>query len=296
MTRNWVALARPRQWVKNLLLYAAFLFTAGDAWQLDDAASWAPLFILATAGCVVFCVLSSGAYFINDANDAESDRVHPRKQARPIAAGSISAYRARRMGIVLMSAGLAVSPMLGWWFALASLGYVALSALYSIALRRVPLVDAIAVGALFAIRAVAGAAAIEVRPSAWLILCTFFAAVFVIFVKRHQELQILQGMRSTDTGRGTLGLRPLLLRQLVAAAGVVTAGLYLGYAATASNLPDNRLMLLTVPLVGYGLYRYYVVSRESPERDAEELVLRDPALVTTVIMFLLVALAVLLGG
>lgn len=275
------------------MLYAAFLFVAGEAWQPEDAGTWLPLWLRATGGFVLFNALSSGGYFLNDAADAEADRGHPRKQHRPIAAGVIEARRARRVGFALLAGGTLAGLALGWPFALAAAAYAATTVAYTVVLKRFLVIDALAVGILFALRAVAGAFAVDVPPSVWLIVCTFTAAAFVGYVKRGQEVRLLGAQAAAH--RGTLAMPARLLDRLVLASGLVTVGLYTAYALTAPNLPPLK-MLVTVPFVAYGLHRYHALARETPERDADELVLRDPVLIATVSWFLIVAVALLTFG
>ncbi len=292
----WLTLARPRQWMKNLLVLAAFLFTAGDAWQPGDAASWLPLLARAAAAFALFCVLSAGGYYLNDARDAEADRAHPRKQDRPIARGIVGQDAARQAGRLLLAAGVVLSFGLGPWFAAAAGAYAAGTVAYSAGLKDRAMVDVSVVAALFALRAVAGAAAIDVAPSPWLAVCTFSGALFVSAVKRGQE----QALLGSDAGlhRATLGVAHGARRvgMLARGAGLATASLYTAYAATASNLPSDHSMLVTAPIVWAGLARYWWTARARPDRDADEVVLRDPVLVVIVGTFVLLSLALLTRG
>lgn len=294
---QWIALARPRQWVKNLLLFAALLFTAGDAWTPSDSDSWLPLVLRATLGFVVFCALSSGGYFLNDARDAEADRAHPRKRERPVASGAIaSAVAARASGLVL-AAGTLAAFGLGVAFGLAALAYAGGTLLYSAALKRVPLLDTAVVAGLFALRAAAGAFAIEVTASPWLLVCTFSGALFVTAVKRQQEARLLgPAVASHRSATGVSHGARTALAALVAGSGVATVGIYLAYVLTAENLPEDGSMMATAPLVAAGLARYWRVARAHTERDADEVVLRDPLLVVVVGAFVVVSLVLLTRG
>lgn len=294
---QWIALARPRQWVKNLLLFAALLFTAGDGWTPSDPGSWLPLALRAALGFLVFCALSSGGYFLNDAHDAEADRAHPRKRERPVASGTITAEVATRAGGLLLVAGALAAFGLGVAFGLAALAYAAGTLLYSAALKRLPLLDTTVVAGLFALRAAAGAFAIEVTASPWLLACTFSGALFVTAVKRQQEARLLGPVVARHrSSTGVSVAARTALAALVVGAAVATAGIYLAYALTAENLPEDGSMLVTAPLVAAGLARYWWVARTHTERDADEVVLRDPLLVVVVGAFVLLSLALLTRG
>ncbi len=164
---DWLVLARPRQWTKNLLLYVPFLFTVGEVWGIGDGGEGLRLFARVTFGVVVFSLLSSAGYLFNDARDVAADRLHPRKRQRPIAAGRITVNQAHQAATALAVAGLVGAVALGSTFALIATAYVGGTALYSVALRRLPIVDVTVVATLFVIRVLAGAAAIEVPASSW---------------------------------------------------------------------------------------------------------------------------------
>lgn len=288
---NWIALARPRQWSKNLLLYAAFLFTAGDAWEFGER-DVLTLFARASLAFVAFCALSSAGYLLNDVRDAALDREHPRKRMRPVAAGRVSPVRAVRGAWLLVAVGIALSAPLGEGFVAAAIAYLAGTVAYTVALKRLPLVDVAVVAGLFALRALAGALAIEVVASPWILVCTSAGALFVAAVKREQEQWLLG--EHAPAHRETLTGRSRWPRWVVGGAAVATAVLYLAYTLTAPNLPDNGSMVATSPFVIAALSRYYVVARRYPHRDAEEVAFRDPVVLALVVGF--VALAVTLLG
>ena len=183
MTAALVRQARPKQWVKNLLVFAA----PGAAGVLNEWSSlWRALVIF-----VAFCLASSGTYFWNDLLDAESDRNHPTKQHRPIASGAIPTGIGRAVGTVLLLAGVGLAASTRWQAALVVAGYVALTSLYSTVLKHVAVVDLIAVAAGFVLRAVAGAVATDVQMSKWFSLTTSFASLFIVAGKRYAELRDL---------------------------------------------------------------------------------------------------------
>ena len=183
MTAALVRQARPKQWVKNLLVFAA----PGAAGVLNEWTSlWRALVMF-----VAFCLASSGTYFWNDLLDADSDRNHPTKQHRPIASGAVPTGIGRAVGTVLLLAGIGLAATTRWQAALVVAGYVALTSLYSTVLKHVAVVDLIAVAAGFVLRAVAGAVATDVQMSKWFSLTTSFASLFIVAGKRYAELRDL---------------------------------------------------------------------------------------------------------
>ena len=183
MTAALVRQARPKQWVKNLLVFAA----PGAAGVLNEWSSlWRALVVF-----VAFCLASSGTYFWNDLLDADSDRNHPTKQHRPIASGAIPTGIGRAVGTVLLVAGICLAATTRWQAALVVAGYVLLTSLYSTLLKHVAVVDLVCVAAGFVLRAVAGAVATDVQMSKWFSLTTSFASLFIVAGKRYAELRDL---------------------------------------------------------------------------------------------------------
>jgi 4-hydroxybenzoate polyprenyltransferase len=187
-------LLRPRQWIKNLLLFAALVF----ARQLFVPRSVA----LACLAFVAFCLASSSVYVVNDLVDAERDRFHPEKRARPIAAGVVAPRAAALLAALLTAAALAAAFWIGRGFGAAVVVYLGASHFYSLAGKNVVVLDVMLVAAGFVIRAVAGALAIRVPYSDWFVLCTLFLAMFIAFSKRRAEL--------VACGDGAARSRPVL--------------------------------------------------------------------------------------
>lgn len=292
--RDWIALARPRQWTKNLLLYVPFLFTVGEVWGVGDDGEGLLLLGRVTLGVVMFSLLSSAGYLFNDARDAATDRMHPKKRLRPIAAGRIAVGHAQQVAMAFAVSGLAVAVALGSAFALAAAAYVCGTVLYSVALRRLQIVDVMAVAVLFVVRVVAGAAAIEVPASSWIIACTFAGALFVASTKRQQDRWLLGSEASMH--RYSKSSPPWSERwpaYIAIGAGVMTTGLYACYAAFAENVPPGGLMLLSWPFIPVAAIRYWYLARTRPDRDADEIAFRDPWVLLAIVGFLIVAVAVL---
>jgi 4-hydroxybenzoate polyprenyltransferase len=271
-----VRLARPQQWQKNLLLYAGFLFSAGAAWSWRDPDGWIPLYLSATAAVWLFNLLSSGGYLVNDAR-----RVSPRSAAA--------------VGGALLLAGIAGAVALAPAFGAAAAGYAALALGYSLLLKRLVIIDVIAVASGFALRAIAGALAIGVPISPWLAVCTLLGALFLAVTKRRQELATLH--EDAARHRPVLSEYPAaVLDQISSVALSATLVSYALYATSAPNLPANHSMLLTLPIVLYGLFRYRLIAERDPEANVDELLVSDRPLLASVVAFAGVALLVLVAN
>lgn len=292
LLRDLLIASRPAQWSKNLLLFAAFVFSARSSWTWREPDQWLPLLVSATAAFVLFSVLSSGTYLINDVLDAERDRAHPRKRRRPIAAGRIGTATASIVGGALIGVALGGAFALDVSFGLWAAAYIAVTAAYSVALKHVVIIDVIAIATGFAIRAIAGAAVIDVPISPWLYVCTTLGALFIASTKRRQEVVLLEG--DAFAHRGVLSEYSIAsLDQISSVAMSASIVSYALYATTAENLPQNNAMLLTLPFVLYGLFRFRLIAERSPERNADELIARDLPLLANVALFAVTALAVL---
>ncbi|MQA00714.1 MAG: decaprenyl-phosphate phosphoribosyltransferase [Dehalococcoidia bacterium] len=289
LLRDLIVAARPLQWQKNLLLYAAFVFSAGSAWAWREPEGWLPLLLLASAGFVLFNVISSGSYLVNDALDAEQDRMHPRKRLRPVAAGRITVQLAMSAGIVLVTGGVLLSFLLSWQFGLVALAYAALTATYSLLLKHLVIVDVLTIASGFGLRAVAGGVVIAVPISSWLVVCTLLGALYIAVAKRRQELTLSQAGHRDVLREYSLAS----LDQMSAVAGASAIVSYALYTVTAENLPDDNSMLLTLPFVLYGFFRYRLIAERYPERNADEMILSDAGMRVSVLLFAVTALLVL---
>lgn len=277
-----VAALRPRQWTKNLLLFAGIVFAA----ELGDGQRW----IEAIAAFVAYCAASSAAYLVNDVRDAASDRVHPAKRRRPVASGRLSPAVALGTAGVLALLALAVTAGLG----AASLGcmvaFLALQGAYSLWLKSVELLDVLAIASLFVLRAAAGAIAVDVRISPWLLVCTFLLALFLALAKRRAELR----HGEVETRPALAGYSAGVLDRLLGAVAGVTVLAYAAYTVTAY---DSLLLVATVPLVAFGLVRYLRLLRTRGLGEEPEAVLVSdlPILVTVALWAAACAVAVAIG-
>src|SRR5262249_37370610 len=182
---NLLISVRPWQWTKNLLVFAGLLFG-------HRLLEW-PAVANAMVAFVVFCALSGVVYLMNDVMDRESDRSHPLKAQRPIASGALSVGTAVAAAIAIGAAALALPSALGWPFFAAAIGYVALQALYSGPLKQIVIIDVLTLSGGFVLRAVAGAVAVRVEISHWLLVCTVLLALFIALAKRRHEIVLLAG-------------------------------------------------------------------------------------------------------
>jgi 4-hydroxybenzoate polyprenyltransferase len=265
-----LAALRPRQWSKNLLLFAGILFAA----ELDDPERWAQ----ATAAFVAYCLASSAAYIFNDVRDAPHDRLHPLKRHRPIASGAVRANRALNVAGILAALAFAIVAPLGWGSLAYMAGFMALQAAYSLGLKDLALIDVMTISGLFVIRAAAGAEAVDVRISPWLIVCTALLALFLALAKRRGEL-VSTGVDAP--GRPVLsGYSFALVDQLVS---IVAACTIVAYALYTFEAREGSAMMATIPFVVYGLFRYVqLMHREDLGEEPENVLLTDVPILATI--------------
>ena len=298
--------ARPLQWVKNLLVFLPLLFAVDLVWFPDDLTTllaYAPRLALLFG---VFCALSSAVYLLNDLADRNADRQHPVKRNRPIASGRVPAGLAA-LGMAALAlggvAGLYVMSALigkgiGGGLALIGAIYLVANVGYSLRLKRVALVDVMLVASGYVLRAVAGAVAVGAAPSPWLYAVTAAGALFMVIGRRYAEARLAgDDLAGNDPGAQRATLRyygPPLGGQLLVLSATAALVSYALYAVEADNLPDNNTMLLTVPLVMLGLFRYlYLLNHSGDAESPELLALRDLPLLGTILAWVVVAGAVL---
>lgn len=280
---------RPRQWTKNLIIFMPLIFS-GEFRDLEDVG-------LAVAAFVVFCALSGAVYVMNDLKDLEADRLHHKKRHRPIAAGHLSAPVAVVSASVLVAVSLAAAFVLGTSFGLVAVLYFALQAAYTFRLKQLVILDVMSIAAGFVLRAIAGAQVIAVFISPWLLMCAALLALFLGFGKRRHELVLLEG--------GSLEHRPILaeyssvfIDQMIsttAAATIVAYSLYTFFSNTAKG--NQYGLMLTVPFVVYGMFRYlYLIHQKRLGGSPEDILLGDvPLLIDIGLWLVAVAVAIYLG-
>jgi len=273
---------RPRQWTKNLLLFAGIVFAA----KLGEPARW----LAAVTAFVAYCAASSAAYLVNDVRDAASDRLHPVKRSRPIARGELTPHAALVLAAVLVVVSVVLAAALGPPSLACLAAFVALQGAYSLRLKAYELVDVLAIAGLFVLRASAGAIAVDVRISDWLLLCTFLLALFVALGKRRAEL----GLEGVQARPALSGYSVALVDQLLGIVAAATIAAYTGYALAAH---DTRWLVVTVPLVVYGLFRYLLLlHRRGLGEEPEALLVEDLPLLVTVAVWAAACAVILAVG
>ncbi len=277
---------RPRQWTKNVFVFAALVF--------DGKLGRMPLVAQTLAAFIAFCLISSVVYIINDIADIEKDRAHPTKRSRPLASGQLS--RRAAVGAAAILAALALGGAFAWGSELGwvVLGYLALNLAYSFYLKRIVIIDVLSIAAGFVLRVVAGVVVVDVvRFSPWLYVCTTLLALLLGLGKRRHELVLLAG--GATAHRAILDHYTIpFLDQLIGLVTSTTIIAYSLYTFSAPNLPPNDLMMVTIPFVIYGLFRYlYLIHVRGEGGAPDELLLRDPPLLGSVALWGLAAIAIL---
>lgn len=266
---------RPTQWIKNGVVLAALVFDR-RLFELDRV-------VLAAAAVVAFCLVASSIYLINDVRDVESDRLHPKKRSRPIAAGEVAPRFAIGLAAVLMVVSLGLSFTIAWPFGLVIAAYGVLMVSYSAGLKRMVILDVFAIAAGFVLRAVGGAVAIDVPISPWLYVCTMLAALLIGFGKRRHELGLLGEQAAAHRANLEAYSIPLL-DQFIAIVAASTVMAYALYTFDAAAVPDNQTMMLTLPFAIYGVFRYlYLIYRRHLGGSPESLMFVDRPLLASVI-------------
>lgn len=277
--------ARPKQWIKNTFVFAALVFASKLA-QPDLVAR-------SVAAFVLFSALSGGIYLLNDVADREADRSHPLKANRPIASGRVPVMLALVVASVAMAVALILSFVLAFQFGLITAGYVLLMGLYTYYLKHLVLIDAFAIAGGFVLRAAGGAAVIHVSISPWLYLCTILLSLFLAFGKRRHELLLLEEGASVHRRNLEEYTGPLLddLINIVAGATIIAYSLYTFFA---SAVPHNHAMMVTIPFVLYGIFRYLLLVHQTNFSGApEEAVWKDLPLLADLVLWAVAAAIVL---
>jgi 4-hydroxybenzoate polyprenyltransferase len=273
---------RPRQWTKNLLLFAGLLFAA----KLGDATRW----IEGAAAFVAFCAASSAAYLVNDVRDAAHDRLHPTKSLRPIARGELAPRKALALAAVLVLLAVGLTAALGVSTLLYLAAFLGLQAAYTLALKEIVLLDVMTIAGLFVVRAAAGADAVRVPISVWLMVCTALLALFLGLAKRRGEL-VLVGAAATPGRRVLAGYSLKLVDRLVA---VVAGSTVCAYALYTLYARDSHAMALTIPFVAFGVVRYLVlVHRDDLGEEPENVLLADRPILACVLGWAVCAAVIL---
>jgi len=271
---------RPRQWTKNVVLFAALVFDQ----QLS--VGHVPAVLRTAAGFLIFCLLSGVVYIINDIADVEADRQHPDKRRRPIASGKLPIPVARTFVVIVLVVIIPLSVLLSPAFAAIAVSYLLLNLAYSFRIKHIPLLDVFAIALGFVLRVAAGVVLIDVaRFSPWLYVVTTLGSLYLGFGKRRAELALLAD--GANAHRRVLdGYTLPLLDQLITIVSSTTIVAYSLYTFSAPNLPENHIMMLTIPFVIYGIFRYlYLIQVKHSGGAPEDVLLSDRPLQASIILW-----------
>lgn len=277
---------RPRQWTKNVFVFAALVFDR----QLTKIASLERTL----AAFVIFCLLSSSVYIMNDLLDVEADRHHPIKKNRPIAAGNLPISVAIIAAIVLIVISFTAAFLLSTELGIIVGMYFLVNLAYSIWLKHIPLIDVMIIAFGFVLRVVAGVSVIQVeRFSPWLYIVMSLLALYIGFGKRRAEMTVLTNESNSSHRKVLDGYTLALIDQLLTIVSSCTLIAYSFYTFSAPNLPENHVMMLTIPFVLYGIFRYlFLIQVKNKGGEPEELLLKDRPLQATVLLWAITVLVI----
>ncbi len=287
---------RPYQWPKNGIVFAALVFSAGDAWTPGDPDTWWPLLWRTVALFALWCMVASAIYLLNDIQDRELDRVHPRKRYRAIARGAVSVRTAAIAAVVLTCVALPLAFVLERGAGGVLAGYTVMMLAYSAGLKRVPILDVLILCGGVVARAVGGAFTIDVSISPWLYVCSSFAAFFFASSKRWAEYRQL----GSDAAQHRPALAQYggeILGQLLTISAATALLSYALYTIESEHVPHNGAMALTLPWVAFALFRYLLLLDGPRRGDAPDRILfTDPQILVAVGGFVCTAVGVLLAN
>lgn len=281
----YLRLLRPKQWSKNLLVFAAILFTN----QLRDMHAMSHTLM----AFIAMCFVSSTVYILNDLQDVEKDQAHPRKRLRPIASGQVSRAAAAALAALIFVIGVVLLALVGR-MALVVVGiYIVLQVVYNLAAKNMPVLDVFIIGTGFVLRAMLGAAAIGREISVWLLLCTAGLALLLGFAKRRHEF-ILQGDNRTASRASLAGYSRQALDALVVMAATGAALCYAIYALESPTAKKYPALFITTLFVYYGICRYVlIVFADDEGGEPETLLFKDRHILASVLLFILSAIIAL---
>jgi len=287
-----IKLMRPAQWVKNVFVLAALVFGVRPSSPDAMEKLW-----LALGAFGVFCMLASSVYAFNDLMDYKEDAEHPTKKNRPVASGQISPQIAGALAIFLAAGGSYFALQINDGFALTAVGYLLLNLFYTLGGKKMVLLDVIIIAIGFVMRALAGAQAINVEVSAWLVVCTFTLCLFLGFGKRRCELAVIETKEGATKHRATLSYYSLeLLTLLMAVSGAMAVITFMLYTLDPSN-PTPHTLIFTTPLVFYAIFRYALVIAGGKLTGPTDVLIYDrPFLVAALLWVLLTVSLILFSG
>ena len=278
---DFVLLLRPKQWTKNLLLFAGLIFS----FNIFNM----PLVFKSLLAFVSFCLLSGCVYIINDMIDIEEDRMHPQKRFRPLAAGNVSSGSATVLLLLLLAFYLLLAWKINMIFLVTGLTYFALTVSYSFWFKHIVIIDVFVIALGFLLRAVAGVFAINVYISPWFLFCTLLLSLFLALSKRRQESVNLQN---------EAGYRQVLVHYSVSyldnLIAIVTSATIVGYSLYTFTANKSDLFMLTIPFVIYGIFRYlYLVHRKGVGENPEEVLLKDKPTIINILLWITLSVVIM---
>lgn len=287
MVNAAIRLLRPKQWTKNLLVFAALIFAHryGDPMDVQ----------LAVVAFFALCMFSSSVYALNDVLDRDRDRAHPTKKDRPIASGAVSSTAGVALSITTMVVGTLLGAFVNPYFLIGLFGYLGLQVLYNLWFKHAPVLDVMVVSTGFVLRAALGAVAIDATISGWLLFCTGMLALLLACAKRRHEFH-LQGDGRGESRAALLGYSAAALDAMVVFSAGVAAIAYGIYAIESDTAKSYPALILTVPFVVFGVLRYlYLTFAKSEGGEPENILLGDWQILATVVLFVASAFLALSG-
>lgn len=277
-------LLRVKQWIKNLLLFGALIFT--------NNIFNGPLLFKTLTAFFLFSLVSSSLYIINDIRDRKEDKLHPGKKNRPIAAGAVPVSSALALSLILAAFAFTSAYMLSLPFFVILVSYAAISFAYSMKLKHVVLLDVLVVASGFVLRAAAGALVISVSISPWLLICTSLLALFVVLAKRRYELTTLT---EASKHRKILNEYSLpLIDQMISIVTASTVIAYSFYAFTSPTAQQHNYLMLTIPFVLYAIFRYlYLIHKKNLGGSPETVFLKDIPMIVDVLLWTLSSIVII---
>lgn len=278
----YIAVLRPKQWTKNLLVFAALIFSI----KIVTVDMW----MKCIAGFLLFCLVSGCVYVLNDYLDREADSRHPEKKHRPIASGKLNPKGALAFGFILLLGSLLLAFTLNPWFSLLLLGYFLINIAYSLKLKHIVILDIMVIAFGFVLRAIGGGLVIDIAFTPWFLICTMLLALFLAISKRRHELYLL----SKNKGEHRKVLEqysPEFLNQLNS---IVTTAAIMSYSLFTFTSGHTIHLMWTIPLVMYGIFRYlYLIHMKGKGGKPEEVLLEDGHILSTVLLFAVMVVVIL---
>ena len=285
---------RPVQWTKSLVLLLPLAFSMNRVSAWDDPGFFGDRIPQLVAAVLIFCALSAVVYIVNDVFDRERDRAHPKKSQRPIASGEFPLAAAQSTAALLLVLSLAGGFLLDTWFGIVCSAYVVMNLSYSAVLKRLIILDVMLISTGYVLRVVAGALIVDVDVSPWLYITIGLGALFIAIGKRYSEVK--SAGTNAATQRAVLGEYSLtLLSQFLSIASTATLVAYTLYTIEAPAVPKDNSMMLTVPFVIFGVFRYLYLINQTDEAESPELVIvRDLPLLAAMVLWATTAFSVMI--